>query len=140
MAKDMSILADVRAESPVKSASGRDLQVRGQGRYAVERRIPKPYPFEKFGWKPEQDIGRIPAVSAREFGSPARLLPSVMHEQNARGRSTRELRKQPYVTRPPQGTHPLMGGINRKWIEDRLRLLPQRLKANALLAQRILRG
>lgn len=45
---------------------GQRFKARG-GPYGEERRIPKPYPYEKFTWGVGKNIARIPSVIARDI-------------------------------------------------------------------------
>ena len=59
-----------------------------------------------------------------------------MHDLNERLRGSTELRRQAYATRPPKPTRSSMG-LSRKWVEQNTVFLPQRMRGNALLAQRL---
>jgi len=80
MMTDFSVECDLRGELPAhRTITGNDVSVNPQVR------TPRPYPIRRFVWNPEKDIGRIPAVSAREFGSPTRMSPSIVNDVNCRG-------------------------------------------------------
>jgi len=65
---DMSIECDVKGESRLR---GQRYSAKDQGgRYAEERRLPSPYPSERFlkPWEPlTRDVGKIPAVDGRDL-------------------------------------------------------------------------
>jgi len=95
MAKDVSILADVRGESSPKSASGKVLAVRGQKQFPTPHqspfdRVPTSYPSGRFlvGWGKTRDIANVPSVIGRDIttgGGGRTLSPSIVNDVNIRG-------------------------------------------------------
>lgn len=134
----MAVIADIKGEmrevSPRTSISGKD----------AHGRLPTPYPSSKFVWGRERDIGKIPSVSAGELttGNERTLspqIPSVMNDVFTRSSSELTSRRQ---TSKPQNREEFRAYDPRvhapfvKMAYDRLRLLPQTLKRNRILAQR----
>jgi len=113
---DLAVSDDVYLRSTSEMRAQRYGARSHKGQYSATRILPRPYPFEKFVWKRDKPIDRIPSVSAREFGAPTRLSPQMSVNTDSQNRSPNEWRSSGEIEIDPSS----------KAKADALRLMPYR--------------
>lgn len=115
--------------------------------YQLGGRIPKAYPEKRFRkWLPEdRDIARLPSTIASTITTgPTRTIspqsPSIMHDvfprglSELRGKCVNPQNRKEFRAYDPRAHAPFV-----KMAHDRLRLLPQIVRRNRMLVQRLFR-